>query len=438
MNETQLRDELERLSADLPTVDLADSAWARAHDARRRRPRWALVAGGAAAAAAVAVALGGLPRPLADRQPAPAGSPASSGTPAPRADLGLLPTRSALGVVVQEAPRARDLTRLYRDPAAGGLPEVLDVGPRTVLPTLDRVGPIDRPVTAVLLRQVTPAATHPVLVLAGNDPLYVEVGVALTPVGEPVNGPMSPLPPGAISPDRTKVALVQRDRVVIVDLRAGEVRSVPVPAPGHGLEHGGWTTDGRSFLATGTGESPATWRVDPVAGTATAVPRGTRTHPGRFALARPESAFQRIEYTPSGEEVGRVDLAGPVDGISLGATVTSAEGAAAQQVWWLAEEQHELGGYQGVYLAGAGPTPDGTVLAFPGGPAEDYWKGCCSALGWTTTGNVLLRADGPQPRTPVISWSAKEHRLLRFVRINDATNADGIVTVGGLTSAIAL
>ena len=63
MTADDLKDLLTQATDDLPQVDLAESAWVRAHSEQRRRRAWTISLGAVAAAAAVVIGVAWVGRP---------------------------------------------------------------------------------------------------------------------------------------------------------------------------------------------------------------------------------------------------------------------------------------------------------------------------------------------------------------------------------------
>jgi hypothetical protein len=356
---------LRELADDVDGPPLARAAWAGAARVRRRRR----VAAATVAAAAVAGVV-----PLVART-VPASPPAAEATSAPG------PTAAP----VETPPRVR--LGPARDAVAG-------------LPALaHRLAALDRlPATAAALSddpagRILAAAQRddgPVLLL-GRDGRWRQV--------DPVAGRRPRLAPTSISPDGGRLALAQDGGVVLVDLRTGADRQLPITGSvAQAVESVAWLADGTHVVVGGD-------RGDVVLSTADGGQRAAEPRDRALAVGgTPEDGEIRQWYGGAWRSGGRVAGTGFRAG----------------------DDQQVLG------VADAATGRVTHVLELPYGvPPATRSNGCCATLGWLDAGTVLFRDGGH-----VLAWRPDDGDVRRVARL-PGTSGTGRDAGTDVTLAIA-
>lgn len=358
--------------------DLVESAWQLSLQRRRAgRRRGALVGAAVVAVLGVGFALGSEVQP-----PPPA--PTSSSPTSERARPVVL-----AGTTIDRLVPVDEIADLPRHPDTGsfGLSGSLGWSPGADLPDLPATG-TQHSVRAVALRRVAGEdAAHLVVRISGSPTPTLEVPVMLTSrVGEGqlvLSGDM-------IHPDRSRVAIPQPGRVVVVDVSTGRTRVVPVPD--RRLRQVGWAGN-EDLIARGS----STWRI-----TGNRVRRAdaqVSAAPEQLVL-RPDGNLVRDSYTGAGEPVGSAPMPGPVGGVH-GETVSDLAGWSAAGVWLPQWASAQLdGSYQGIYAVQVDASPRPRVLA----AADDGTvMGGLVPLDWGPADHLLVLSRATQG-TWVLAW----------------------------------
>lgn len=218
MTTNDLKDLFTDATDDLPQVDLAETAWVRAHGEQRRRQAWTAAVGAAAAVAAIVVGVSWAGRLVAPAPVTPA-TTAASHTLARDFDSGalVLPTMAEL----------RELPPLLDVPLDLGLPTE-----RPTLAELVKAAGGDAAtfqVQALSWEALEDELFMPVVLVAGEgtESTWADAGVSVRPP-DPHNTFMF-ADIRAISPDGGLVGFVQERQVLFLDVRTADVRSVPLP-----------------------------------------------------------------------------------------------------------------------------------------------------------------------------------------------------------------
>ncbi|PRY63736.1 hypothetical protein BCF74_101135 [Knoellia remsis] len=426
---------LDEAAAPIAERDFVTDAWEGAR-ARRRRTRF-VTAGVAAAAAAVVAAVVVIPRGVDDRRTLPATTP----TPSASAPWQAEPV-DVLGVDAVFGPTPEQAAALPRVDARTaktlGLPESLNPDARDIRPlskdqqALAASGDNLAPVSAVLLRFGTDGAMYPVLYRPSLSRPWHEVDtVRLASVTSPEGSVTIALGERAISPDRRSVALVQPDRVIIIDAVTATSRTIEVPDAA--LRSVGWTDDGRYLVA---GSETTQWRVDPSTGRVTRFDGSA--YAGRYRLSFGGGGATLASHAADGAQTDSRP-APPIFSGAFGETWSS--GRFFATAGWLTEKAQlaapTVGGtvpYQGVLVADA-PLLDPRMLLVPDNPPDtEFSKGCCRPLRWVADDRlVLLWGD------EILVWDVGRNELSRVsVGPRGDVTADGSPVPGSLSPIFAV
>jgi len=345
----QLARLLAEAAEDVPSPELAEVAWARASQVRRRRR---VVGSGVAAAALLGAGWFVATVPFAGPDLDGARPTATTTLPSkPVTQIDRMPAKPA---VLNDSP----------------LPPSLDdfIGPKAV-PLSTR--PVSR---AVALYEQPDAAKSPspVYVLGDDGAVRRLDGVALDFVTG-ADKEVSPLPltPTALSPDGRRAAFPQRDVVVVVDLTTAKEQRFPVP--GYNLEIR-WQGPATVLV----GQADATYSVDVASGRVTRVAGEWSLPDGTTDPAGPATIDQR------GLEPYAIDQwRGPA--------------------WRFGDQVARVGNAPGLGpVAAVIDVRTGAltnVLVLPSGRSDT----CCIALGWFDAQTVLVQLglDG------VVAWDIR-------------------------------
>ena len=260
MTQDQLGDLLERVSAGIDEVDFVDAAWTGARRRLQRRRRGAFaVAAGAAAAALVVTQL-----PGQDKGATPSRPRTSNNSSLPV-------TASSTGPWTAKPRTLSDGTTYVVGPTPAQIVGLTELRPG--LPSLIGWTGTPRPIGEVLAAARTAGSTVHVVALLAQDaggggflPVlllqddtsrtqsYAVVQAVVTAVDHQsvMGAPNAPIDLRAVSPDGTRVAIVQDTNVLVVDVRTGTVNRFPIPAAAHANEvpTGGGFTDAGQIVIT--------------------------------------------------------------------------------------------------------------------------------------------------------------------------------------------
>ncbi|HQF02589.1 MAG TPA: hypothetical protein PK868_01215 [Phycicoccus sp.] len=410
-----LRRWVEHESTDLVDGDLLQAAEARLARGRRRSR---LIGAGVLAAVAAAV---GLVATLQDSGP-PTNDPAAASTSSPVTEPGLAPAPgSDPGPTINTRPR-RGLTRIdgvqvdfapapvdeaslpFLVGAEMGLaiPRSMGFTPSDEFMTLSAAGPMPESVRAVFLRHIDRTHYAPVLYIPGHDPAYIQVDtITLDYPSEPSVGEPPRLSPRTIADDRHRLAFVQAESVVFLDVRSGEVTRLPVQD--NAVRTGGWASGSTWFVAS----SPTTtWRLNPETREVSAVEDPVAS--GRRAFRTVEGQLTLMDLDYLGRAVAERHLPGPVSGVR-GGTVDNIEGWAATGVTFTSASLLR-GGSEGLYAVAVDLSPVASILVAANNRETD--RQCCVALGWAEQDQVLYRTlTLGQDR--IMVWDTATHEVRR-------------------------
>jgi DNA-directed RNA polymerase specialized sigma24 family protein len=400
---------LRAVPAELPEIDVVDSAALRARAEHRAiRRRGVLAAGGVVAAGALTTALvrraGEPPAPV----PVPTGDPR-------------LPSTTLDGVPVQLAPDLRDEAALptHRSPSSLGVPDSLGPGDPTRLLALPPGGLV-APVSTVYLVHDERGRFLPVLQLEGEVPrtrsvpraAFSGLETSTTVVG-----------PRTIADDRARLVFPAPSLVVVVDVATGSVSQVPVPDPT--LRVAGWAHDGRTVVAQGPRGREDGWLVDPAAGV---VHSATGfVHSGRAELTWTGGVTGVRSFADDGTIVGWREVPGPRV-VPYGVSASDDRGWVAAPAYLPGPYQEDLGRGQGVVAVppeGGGP-PRVLAAEVPVGSTEDRYR----VLAWAPGGVVVVESRSPAgptggPLRRVLGWDVEGGRLWRLGEVTGVGSPGG-------------
>lgn len=402
MSERDLAALLERATADLPDVDLADEAWSDAYAARLRRRRRVTAGVGAVAAGALAVvavqSLGGQEH----RNPpvTTATTPVTTGTLADGTAYAELPLEGKEG----ELPQL-DV----------GLPAVIDPSDPMV-PFGAVTTPLDS-VLAVYVRVVS-GGYQPVVVGSGGKQYLPDL--MLEPTRDNGGNEGVPLGPRAIG-DGRYAYFPQPGKVVRLDVYTGAVASYAVPSPY--VQSVGWGQSTGGIVVRGDGQ---TWSLDPDKPHAPPKALGPAAYDGEFRMSADAGNPGRRVVVTRQDEDGQ-----PGTGGILAAPVSETWGETLGTQRWAA-----VGGFfdqevtNSVIRRGNGPIYQGVVavdtegwrarvLLAPENPdgQTGRYKGCCSVLGWADARTVLLQTVGAHGSW-VLAWNVMTGTVSKVTQID--------------------
>lgn len=411
MTQDQLGDLLARLSDPVGEVDLAERAWAAAVRSRRRRRRTVLGAvATVAAVAAVSIGIGVLPdhgRPAAPLTPGPASSSGASWQPG----------RSLLvrGASVTTGPRPDQIDGLTE--LRPGIPAQIGwTGPAERLPTLaTAAGPTTRVVAAMTGR--VKGVHVPVLLVRDSRSLaerYVQVQVALSPLGGTGGDLSIGLDARSIDPTGTRVVYVQADRVLIADASSGELHDVRLPSRAGSLTGGGFTDSGRVVV---TADDQA-WSISGQGTDVHQVPAGTSTVSARLVGdgARP----QVIGYTDAGLPATKVPVDLPLEaswGASVGPRAWVATGALVDQ-----RRLPAAVSVNGLFVASTRGTDLRAVLLMDDRTAAMV-SGGIRATAWVD--NVVIFQYSTDGRSWLLGWDPFKDKVYKISGVTAAVGGTG-------------
>ncbi len=404
-------DLLARLSSGIEEVDLADTAWTLARQRGQRRRRvFALVAGAAAATVVVSQL------PGRGTVPTPVPSRTSSAPSAPTAPSS---TSSVASAPWTAAPRTlADGTTYVVGPTPAQLAGLIELRPG--LPSVIGWTGSPRPMTgasqhvvAVLAQDIGGGGFLPVLLLQDDrtrTQSYAVIQAVVTPVAhQSVMGlPQVPVDLRAVSPDGTRVAIVQDTDVLVADVRAGTVNRFPLPNAAHQDDEptgGGFTDAGRVVVTSE--QRPLS--MDPATGAVTSLLRDAAPDPVRLTERAGDLAIATTH--PDGNAASSTT-------ISLG--LSSFWGQSSAGPSWVAR-----GGFPPQDLdPSARPALNGlfvvardrsrrVVLTIDDG--MDTVKGAIRALGWVDEDVLFTYAN--HGRTWVLAFDPRSNRLYRVSEV---------------------
>lgn len=274
MTADDLKDLLTQATDDLPQVDLAESAWVRAHSEQRRRRAWTISLGAVAAAAAVVIGVAWVGRPSGPVQVPlrPATTGASHTSPSAPPEVVTLPTMAEI----------RGLPPLLDVPIDLSLPAERGTLAELVAAAGEDAASLQ--VLALSWEELEDQLFMPVVLVTGEntEATWADVGVSVTPP-DPHNNYMF-AGARAISPDGRWVGLVQEHEVLFVNVRTADVQSVPLRAEdaGAALQHGGFASDGTYLTWRLWGDDPGAFAAEPQDEELVRVPEDSR--PDDYAL----------------------------------------------------------------------------------------------------------------------------------------------------------
>lgn len=306
MTTNELKDLLTTAAADLPDIDFAESAWARAHQQRRRHRIWTTAVAGAAAAAVI---IGGVV--LADRPVAPA--------PVTPARTGATHTPSETSTLVSpEIVVAPSLAELRERPQVSRFPTDLELPAEraTLTEVLASAGSDAENLRVLALSWdvLDESRFEPVVLLRGDTtgPVWASIERVLAPPDP--NNLVLFAGPRAISPDGRRVGLIQGREVLLVDVLTGGITSIPLPAAAPSdlwLQRGGFAQDG-TYLAWTMWVDGETYAATPTSTELEPVEAGSR--PDGYALVSETGADDAlgvavVEHSPTRAPVPVAHLA---------------------------------------------------------------------------------------------------------------------------------
>ena len=403
MTDRDLTGLLERASAHVPEVDLAQDAWAEALAERaRRRRRWTAgvgaVAAGALAVAAVQLA-GGPDR--ADPLPAvTATTPPVTGTLSDGTAYAELPLEGKEG----------DLPQF-----SAGLPEVIDPSDPMV-----PFGAVTVPLSSVLAVYVhaVPGGYQPVVVGPGGKQFLPDL--VLEPTRDKGGNEGVPLGPRAIGDGRFAY-FPQPGKVVRLDVYTGAVTSYAVPSPY--VQSVGWGPSTGLVVVRGDGQ---TWTLDPSEPGGTVRATGPAAYDGLYRVSADATNGGRhvvVTRQREGTQPGTgAELTAPVTE-TWGETVGVEQGRAAVGAFFDQDVTNPVirrgNGpiYQGVVAVDTA-TWRATVLLAPENPdgQTGRFKGCCTVLGWADAHTALIQTVGSHGSW-VLAWDVDTGQVFRVTRI---------------------
>jgi len=427
---------LEQTAKTVVERDFVDAAW---HGARIRRRRRHLTTLGAAAAAAAVVA-GVVVLPGGDG--AGTGLPATpaSGRPSVATwqptPFDLIGVQAVVGPQPDQAgqlPEVDDATRArIQLPAALAVP-VLPQGeggqPDVVLQP-----PYTDPVRAVLLRHTGPGVMVPVLHRPTSAMPWVQMDdVTLSPLTDASGNESEPLGIAAISEDGRRIVLAQPGKVLLLDAQSGETRSFPV-GDDH-LEDAGWAADGATIVAR---SSTGSWRIEATTGRVERVSGVAYPGPSQLVVDRTGLELQRFAATGTSSDTRQ---APPIFSETWGETVTSTStwvasgGFVADRAQQAAWPTNGAAAYQGVFAVESDRMSNPRILLAPEGPDDRALnKGCCAALGWATSDQLLVSWG-----SDILLWDVVSGALARVSKVPvPVYGSDDRPRTGSLGSSFAI
>ncbi len=382
MTEHRLRDLLADVVEDVPAPDLVGPAWDRSQQLRNRRRKALLGAAGLAAGAVVAgtVWLGGDGTPTPPGPAATSTAPAES--PAPTQDAIRPPDARLAGAPVWRAPDKKaeaDLPQLPQ--SVSGLPATIDLGgPAPDIGT----SPLPRALAAFEVSDNSTERFRELLLLGpGGELRRLDVDDLDHTYVDPEGNRMSVLTQESLSPDGTRLMLLQNDFLMIYDLTDGSWHELS--ARGRSVEFARWVPDSDAVV---------------IQDIAVTVPGDELTDPGAAPRTPADSRFPIGDWWgPARSFGGKTAQAGFVRPIYPENWIESAVEV-----------------YQVIAVEG-----DSTVLfAFPEdiSPANSRWKGCCAVVSWLDDTTVAFESRGDPYTT--LAGDIETGRFWRLATIQPA------------------
>jgi hypothetical protein len=413
MNETDLRRDLERASADLrPRAD-AETIWAAGVRVRRRR-QVLTVAGAVAAAAAVAIA-GVTVQALDSAGPDPRPGPA---TPSPPDDSANVRGRIPYLTEDQVQP-------VFRFSELGSVPWDEASAVRSWDP-VDPVPLAENPVAhAAVVVQSDDDEPDAISVL-GDDGRWRSLDLTGLKLPDSYEYELG-VTEGSLSSDGTKLAIGQPEGAVVVDLTTGERTTYEVPdlGPKWMGRYTVWAPDGETLYVNSVSRHDAQ-AVDVDTGETQPVPFSPELsgflddgHVMEADFAGVRGMEIRI-YDASGQLVFRSWRADDVLD-DLRDLSSSGDRLAAQRYgynWMYSDPRGPNAPATGVLVLG----PDARLQTFL--PVKGYGPGGVGGvLGWRGEDTVLFRVSQDEAPTVVLAWNVDSGRI---TRIADYTAEGGI------------
>jgi len=389
MSDRRLRELLEDASAQVPARDLAESTW-KAGQRARSRDRAMVIAGAAAVAAIVVTSIG--TSQTQRSSPAPATRTSHEPTPTDATPTG--PTRTDGTAASPRVPPPLDpaIAQPPFDPRAVdqlawrpfGLPRLLEPTDLTPL--------ADDPVTRAVAAAANIFDEEFDISVLGDDGRWRAVDTSdLDPDAAP-NGDVNGMTSSSLSPDGTKLAVIQPREVVVVDLTDATTRGYGTPGSGFPVA---WTSDSTRLLVWGDTRGTL---IDIETGDAEPVPYG----PFDTAFTSDGAVVQTYYSEATSHELRRYEAAGllthrvslfpaGVDQYGL-LTDLSADDAVAA----IREPAASYGEPGRQDKAGALVfSAEGDAIALLPIIGANNSSDFCSTLGWVDAETVLVRvADG--------------------------------------------
>lgn len=414
---SEVGEQLEFASEDLPERDLVEGAW----EAARRRHRTVVrrsVLGAGVGLAGVAVAT------IVLREPDMAPAPVPTSTLTAGVADGRLPLIEIQGARVYLAPEPRSEGRLPAYPLLEELALPVNFGPgepgqRAVLGT-DGVDGVSQAVRAVFMVAVDGERTSPVIYAPGAPTPRVLLPQVRVPQ---TFGRSGPLGPRAISDDRHRIVLHRPAGVVVVDARDGSMLEIPVPDPT--LAVAGWARDGQTVVARGR---DAGWVIDPR--TAQVRRSEDAVSPDWSDLVDSGGAAVLRTFSGQGEITGSKDLRGPPV-VPHSTSVANTEGWVSTGAFLPQTYQREIERSQGLVAAQGDLPPVPRVLAATEGPLVPAQ--CYRAKGWGPAAVVFFESRSQRPGFQgqvrrLLAWDVLRARLWRVADIEPAGVREGDFT----------
>jgi len=393
MTERQLRVALHELADAVERSDLAASAWAGAQRRRIRRRRVTAVVGATTVAVALAVVTYiRLPAERATLRP-PVNSPIASAQPS----VAVAPGReeeASLPYTDSPLPRSVKLSanapQLSKNPLTRGL---------------------------ALFESWNELSSPPPVQVLGDDGRLRELDqMHLAWVAGPDGNRRLPLSSGSLAPDGTRAAFPQKDEIVLVDLRTGAARTLPL----RGFNQRVTWSSGSDLLLVSQGSGTALLTV-----ATGAVDHSGASTPGWGAafLDAPTWADLRDDGTVAVTSAGslpavageRVPHLGQWWGGAFASGGLVARGAFSTDLEAVGVTTNHP---QMVVVVDVAHPATSRMLAFDWTGRS---KGCCAALGWFGGHTVLVSSEDGSGLTRVLAWDLDTGAVSRITEVVGAT-----------------
>jgi hypothetical protein len=410
---------LEQAAGRLPVPDLADVAWSRGLDIRRRRRR------GTATLAAVILICGVVSALLAgvgggSAEPVPPSVPPSGlVTPLP-------PAGQIAGTEFWLAPPAG--SEPYLDRIATPLGELLRLPDD---PADLRVRPVHQ-IAAIVLSQQDSGHYRPLLLDGDGHWAEAKVDLLAVRVGAAGFGP--PLSPASVSPDGRLAAFAQPGAMVLLDGATGDVRRFELPS--EDLRSVGWLPDSERVLVSGVNVAyrvlvgPGGSGEQPVAVVPGSRDPASVTAPYRLEADAGHLSLMRYGVSGGWSVQSRTQL--PTTGW-YGQTFTSVSWAARVfQAAQLPEVSSTTPPPQVVAAISTVEKVPSRLLVLTRTSSRTAGQttpqvrapGCCSVLGWYDDRTVLLQVNGDRSGW-ILGWELTTGTIRRVTELEVTSIALG-------------